>query len=247
MDLEPHKKTDYYRLNMNDLDEIWLSVDLSSPRGTLALHRAKNSIVLDLILSKIITETGDHSECFIPQLEIALKECGLSVSRISRFITTSGPGSFTGLRIALASLKALAYVKRCPIEILSGSEARALKWASKQSQILCDELQVLTHITSDRFASAHFKVNTDSSLQLIAETTHSDWSFLSGNRSLVVLLDDRINVIALPSDPSIVVTKQPLVATDLAEALAKATTRKMVESLSDWVQLVPNYFGSTRF
>lgn len=204
-------------------------------------------MALDLILFKVITETGDHSERFIPQLEISLKECGLSIGNISRFITTSGPGSFTGLRIALASLKALAYVKRVPIEMLSGSEARALKWASKQSQILCDELQVLTHITADRFASAHFKVNTDSSLQLIAETTHSDWTFLSGNRSLVVLLDERINLAALPSDSSIIVIKQPLVASDLAEALGKATTRKTVESLSDWVQLVPNYFGSTRF
>jgi tRNA threonylcarbamoyladenosine biosynthesis protein TsaB len=227
--------------------EIWLSLDLSSPRGTLALHQAEPEGRLVLLASEVLTETGAHSEKFIPHLESTLKACGLSIDQMSRFITSSGPGSFTGLRIALSSLKALAYVKKAPIEILSGSEARAFKWIKNQSQLSCNKIYVLTYITADRFVSAKFKKNSGNSFEWIEEKTYSDNSFLEGESSAVILVDSRINKTALPVDTSVKIYEQILNAEDLAEALLTASSRKTYQSISEWVNLTPNYFGSTRF
>jgi len=229
------------------IKEIWLSLDLSSPRGTLAIHQFAPEGQLLLMTSQILTETGDHSEKFIPQLESALKKCSLSIDQISRFITSSGPGSFTGLRIALSSLKALAYVKKAPIEILSGSEARAFKWQKNQSKTSWETLYVLTYITADRFVSAKFKKTAGKSLEWVEEKTQSDNSFLEGESSAVILVDNRINKTSLPSVANISIHEQILSAEDLAEALLSASSRKTYQSISEWVNLTPNYFGSTRY
>ncbi len=232
---------------MNKLNEYWLSVDLSSPKGTLAIHKATPHGDLELIASKTLTETGDHSESFIPKLELTLKENRLSLSQIHRFITSSGPGSFTGLRVAFASLKALAYGRKSPIDVLSGSEARALRWLKNQNPMTHDEIQVLTYITADRFVAAQFKIDANNSYSFIEDKSYSDGSFLASGRSIAVLLDDRVARTSVPANPSILIASQPLHAEMLGEALLKASTRKTYQSVSDWIQLTPNYFGSTRF
>ena len=232
---------------MSGYPKTWLSFDLSSPKGTLAIHHCHPNSKIELLTSKMITLNGDHSEKLIPTLEALLNETSISMAQIDRFITTAGPGSFTGLRIAMASLKALAYVNKTPIEILSGSEARGLKWITTQSPSDWNTIYVLTHITSERFVVAHFVVNPDNSLSLVSEKTCSDWTFCSNQDRTALLLDDRINPGAIPSNPLIKSFTFPLQASFLGETLLKASTRNCHESILDWVQLSPKYFGASQY
>ncbi len=48
-----------------------------------------------------------HSVTLLPQIDMALKTLGLSVSDIDVFAVSGGPGSFTGLRIGAATVKGL--------------------------------------------------------------------------------------------------------------------------------------------
>lgn len=49
-----------------------------------------------------------HSETLLPMIERALKVSGVSLSEIDCLAVSNGPGSFTGIRIGVASVKGLA-------------------------------------------------------------------------------------------------------------------------------------------
>lgn len=99
---------------------LTLSVDLSSPTGTLALFQG-NTLLEEVELP----ETQSHSELFLGALDSLLAARGLTLEKIDRYLTTSGPGSFTGLRIAWSSLKAFALAHGKPLLVVPGDEARA--------------------------------------------------------------------------------------------------------------------------
>ena len=49
-----------------------------------------------------------HSQTLLPMAEGLLKTCGTAPGELDFFAVTRGPGSFTGLRIAIAAAKGLA-------------------------------------------------------------------------------------------------------------------------------------------
>lgn len=62
-----------------------------------------------------------HSETLLPMVEALLKTLRLETEEIDRYAVSAGPGSFTGLRIAIATLKGMMVVtgRRCaPVSTL---------------------------------------------------------------------------------------------------------------------------------
>lgn len=49
-----------------------------------------------------------HSEKLMPLIDKTLKSCNLNIDNIDCLAVTTGPGSFTGIRIGIATIKALA-------------------------------------------------------------------------------------------------------------------------------------------
>lgn len=72
-----------------------------------------------------------HSERIIPVLDALLKQAGLSVKDLDLLVCTRGPGSFTGLRIAMSALKGISYGLDIPLVSVSTLEA----WAEAASEI----------------------------------------------------------------------------------------------------------------
>lgn len=73
----------------------------------------------------------NHAEILIPLVETVLNKAGLSLSDISGFAVSIGPGSFTGLRIGLSTVKGLAYGRKVPvagIPTLLAVAARVTDW-----------------------------------------------------------------------------------------------------------------------
>ncbi len=60
-----------------------------------------------------------HSETLMPLINTALAATKLSIADVDLFGVTAGPGSFTGLRIGLATVKGLAFVKNTPCAAVS--------------------------------------------------------------------------------------------------------------------------------
>ena len=66
-----------------------------------------------------------HSETLLPMVESLLNSLDLSVSDVDLFAVTAGPGSFTGVRIGVSTLKGLAFASQKPCAGVSTLEALA--------------------------------------------------------------------------------------------------------------------------
>jgi tRNA threonylcarbamoyladenosine biosynthesis protein TsaB len=110
---------------------ILLAIDTSGKNGSLALARAASESVADLeILDVVSLEGGTFSAQLVPQISEVLKKRKLTKQDIDAFAAVSGPGSFTGLRVGLAAIKALAEILQKPIAAVSRLEAVARGSAS---------------------------------------------------------------------------------------------------------------------
>jgi tRNA threonylcarbamoyladenosine biosynthesis protein TsaB len=98
-----------------------LAADTSGKNGSVALVRfeMRNSRTLALVP----LEGGTFSAQLVPQIAELLQKHALKKSEIDAFAVVSGPGSFTGLRVGLAAIKALAEILQKPIAAVSVLEA----------------------------------------------------------------------------------------------------------------------------
>src|SRR5215468_1247561 len=67
----------------------------------------------------------DFSSWLLPAVRRALAEQALSLANLEGYAVCSGPGSFTGLRVGLTTVKAWAEIYRKPIAAVSRLEALA--------------------------------------------------------------------------------------------------------------------------
>jgi len=82
-----------------------------------------------------VAERG-HAELLIPMLVDLLDEVGLKFGDIDRFAVTTGPGSFTGIRVALAAAHGLALGTGKPIVGVTVFEAMAASATDATSRLL---------------------------------------------------------------------------------------------------------------
>jgi tRNA threonylcarbamoyladenosine biosynthesis protein TsaB len=86
-----------------------LALDTTTPRASVALLDA-----LQVIEERAVSDTG-HSRWVLPAIERLLASRGLGPASVELFAVTTGPGSFTGLRVGLATAQGLALAsgRRC--------------------------------------------------------------------------------------------------------------------------------------
>jgi tRNA threonylcarbamoyladenosine biosynthesis protein TsaB len=113
---------------------ILLAVDTSGKPGSIALARCRSAEACEIIEVVALTG-GTFSAELVPQIAALLDKHGFGKADIDGLAVVSGPGSFTGLRIGLAVIKALAEVLGKPIAALSLLEALAIA-AQLQGRIL---------------------------------------------------------------------------------------------------------------
>ncbi len=82
-----------------------LSISTSSDICSCALLNDEN------LVKQISVKDGlTHSVRLMPEIEQLLLECNLSINDIDLFACDKGPGSFTGIRIGIATIKAFCDV-----------------------------------------------------------------------------------------------------------------------------------------
>jgi tRNA threonylcarbamoyladenosine biosynthesis protein TsaB len=107
------------------LNMLLLAADTSGKNGSIALARGHEVGSCDVI-EVMPLERGTFSAQLVPQIAALLVKHGFTKSDIGGFTVASGPGSFTGLRVGLAAMKALAEILAKPITAVSLLEALAL-------------------------------------------------------------------------------------------------------------------------
>jgi tRNA threonylcarbamoyladenosine biosynthesis protein TsaB len=106
---------------------LLLVTDTSGSNGTVALARASEHDRRDAELIETASLAGGmFSAQLVPQIAALLQKHGLAKTDIGGFIVVSGPGSFTGLRVGLAAIKALAEILQKPIVPVSLLEVVAV-------------------------------------------------------------------------------------------------------------------------
>jgi tRNA threonylcarbamoyladenosine biosynthesis protein TsaB len=70
---------------------------------------------------------SNHAETILPLLESLLQSTEMSLENINGLALSIGPGSFTGLRIGLSTVKGLAYGSRLPVVGVSTLLAQAAR------------------------------------------------------------------------------------------------------------------------
>jgi tRNA threonylcarbamoyladenosine biosynthesis protein TsaB len=103
---------------------ILLAVDTSGKHGSIALARVNSPESLDVV-EVLLLQGGTFSAQLVPQISALLSKHGFHKQDIAGFAVASGPGSFTGLRVGLAAIKALAEILQKPIAAVSLLEAVA--------------------------------------------------------------------------------------------------------------------------
>lgn len=105
---------------------LLLITDTSGRNGSVALSRAGEATDDDVqIIESVPLTGGTFSAQLVPQIAALLTKHGFTKTQIDAFIVVSGPGSFTGLRVGLAAIKALAEILAKPIVPVSLLEVLA--------------------------------------------------------------------------------------------------------------------------
>ena len=79
-----------------------LAIGTSGKNCTIAISEDKN------VIKEININTGlTHSETLLPNIEKILQETNLTLNDMDAYAVSIGPGSFTGIRIGVATIKGL--------------------------------------------------------------------------------------------------------------------------------------------
>jgi tRNA threonylcarbamoyladenosine biosynthesis protein TsaB len=97
---------------------VLLGIDTSGKQGSIALARIEPP-ESPHVLGVVDLVGGTFSAQLVPQIAALLAQHEVAKEEIGGFIVVSGPGSFTGLRVGLAAIKALAEILAKPIVPIS--------------------------------------------------------------------------------------------------------------------------------
>jgi tRNA threonylcarbamoyladenosine biosynthesis protein TsaB len=117
-----------------------LILNIDTATETARLSIAKDGVILKDAINK---EQKDHAAFVQPAIKELLAGTGLSFAAIDAVAVMIGPGSYTGIRVGMASAKGLCYALNKPLIAVNTLESMAMAAAitlsetDKQTQLLC--------------------------------------------------------------------------------------------------------------
>ena len=103
---------------------LTLAVDCSSETLFVALLGESGALV-----ELRLTGSEPHSKTLMDAVDWALRQSSLEVSQLERLAVGCGPGSFSGLRIGMATMQGLAQALNLPLYTFVGHDLIARKFA----------------------------------------------------------------------------------------------------------------------
>lgn len=99
---------------------IILAIETSTNTASIALWQTSEGEKLASAWENVIGELtlnllGNHSATLMPAIDHLLQKTNLHINQVQGMALALGPGSFTGLRIGVTTVKGLAYALRVPV------------------------------------------------------------------------------------------------------------------------------------
>jgi len=180
---------------------LFLVADTSGRQGAVGLVRAGEGADPSgiKVLDEVALLGGTFSAELIPQIAALLGKHGFTKRDIDAFIVVSGPGSFTGLRVGLAGVKALAEILQKPIVPVSLLEVLALAAACEgkvcaaidagRGEVYAGEYRVVNELTqreNERLLPVADFLSAAAGSSVV--TTHESLAATARNAGLPVVL-----------------------------------------------------------
>lgn len=108
-----------------------LGVDTSSKFLSIALSEDK-----DIMREENILLDRKHAGELVPRIKEMLKKLGLSINDVNAFVIGLGPGSFTGLRIGVSTVKGFGIATGKPCIGIASMDAIAMDVSDKERLIV---------------------------------------------------------------------------------------------------------------
>lgn len=99
---------------------LLLHIDTALEKAFVGVSR--NEVLLMELQNAVLQ---DHAAFVQPAIRQIMEECGFSMSAIDGIGVTAGPGSYTGLRVGMASAKGICYALNKPLMAIPTPEAMA--------------------------------------------------------------------------------------------------------------------------
>lgn len=89
---------------------VILNIDTATEEGGVCITVDGNTVAID-----VSNEQKDHAGWVQPAIQKVLREAGYKIKNIHAVAVTSGPGSYTGLRVGMATAKGICYALQIPL------------------------------------------------------------------------------------------------------------------------------------
>lgn len=144
--------------NVVEDQKFWLSLEMSGLLASFALYSDREGEPDSLVAHEFLPTGHRQLESFLPTLDRSLNSLGLQPGGLTGCLVTRGPGSFTGLRTAFASVKGL--LMGCPavLETYDTAECRALECDVSSTLPIGSRLHVLSELSIRKVMRTSFEV-----------------------------------------------------------------------------------------
>lgn len=109
-----------------------LAVDTCDSAGSVAVLKG-TALLGEVNMESPVT----HSERLMAAVDFMLKDLDLDISRMDGYAVAAGPGSFTGIRIGMSTVKALSFSFDKPVVPVSRLKALAFKLSDMEGGLIC--------------------------------------------------------------------------------------------------------------
>lgn len=129
-----------------------LAIDTTTKKACVSVKK-NNKTYMDMIDNQIT-----HSEKLLPLIDKVMSQANLTIKDMSNLACINGPGSFTGIRIGLATIKALAQVNN--LDIFSMSSLELIAYKTHILHPKTDNVISIISTNNDRIFYCLYKTNT---------------------------------------------------------------------------------------
>lgn len=214
---------------------ITLALDTSTPLGGLCLYSKEKGILGEIRLG--VTRT--HSEGILAGIDFLLKASKITLHDVDFITLTIGPGSFTGLRVGLSTVKGLAF--STGLNVVAVSTLRAFAYSLLPCEyIMCP----LIDARKKEIYCAAYQWKGDDLIEVVSERVCSIEEFLKDIKGRAIFVGSgtvlyRKRIIQISKDALFV---QPPHNFILPSALAIYGLKEAEKgNFADPVRLIPRY------
>jgi tRNA threonylcarbamoyladenosine biosynthesis protein TsaB len=156
-----------------------LQIDTATSKASVSL--AFNGRVLS---SRINEEQKQHASFVQPAIIEIMKENGKDMKDLSAVAITIGPGSYTGLRVSLASAKGICFALQIPLIAISTLKAMAATALYEAADLYCPMIDARRMEVFTAVFNADLSLYMKEQAMILNENSFTD--ILSGKRMVFI-------------------------------------------------------------